>query len=90
MAASFDLDRCFTAVARLTAEYRDLPGLRLTTSQVARLCGLSIHEADVVLTALVASGYLCCDRSGQYAVASPLAAVDACNAGVTAHLETTH
>lgn len=88
--AAFNLDRCFTAVARLTAEYRDLPGLRLTTSQVARLCGLPIHEADVVLTALVASGYLSCDRSGQYAVASPLARAGACDAGATIHVETTH
>jgi hypothetical protein len=71
--AAFDLHRCFTAVTDLTTEYRDLPGLRLTTSQVARLCSLSIHEADVVLTALVASGYLRCDRSGQYVVATPLA-----------------
>ena len=88
--AGFDLDRCFTAVARLTAEYRDLPGLRLTTSQVARLCGLSIHEADVVLTALIASGYLSCDRSGQYAVASPLERAVACEAGAKTHLERTH
>lgn len=87
---AFDLDRCFTAVARLTAEYRDLPGLRLTTAQVARLCGLSIYEADVVLTALVASGYLSCDRSGQYAVASPLAPDVARHEGAVRHLETTH
>jgi hypothetical protein len=88
--AAFNLDRCFTAVARLTAEYRDLPGLHLTTAQVARLCGLSIHEADVVLTALVASGYLSCGRSGQYAVANPLAADVDSHQRETRHLETTH
>jgi hypothetical protein len=88
--AAFNLDRCFNSVARLTAEYRDLPGLRLTTAQAARLCGLSIYEVDVVLTALVASGYLSCDRSGQYAVASsqsPDVARHGCEAH---HLETTH
>jgi hypothetical protein len=63
---ALDLDRRLGALARLTAEYRDLPGLRLTTAQTARLCGLSTCEADTVLTALMASGYLCCDRSGRY------------------------
>ena len=87
---AFNLDRCFTAVARLTAEYRDLPGLHLTTAQVARLCGLSIYEADVVLTALVASGYLSCDRSGQYAVSNPLARAVPFDEGAASRLETTH
>ena len=63
---ALDLDRRLGALARLTAEYRDLPGLRLTMAQAGRLCGLSLGEADTVLTALVASGYLCCERSGRY------------------------
>jgi len=66
---ALDLDRRVAALARLAAEYRYLPGLRLTTAQAARLCGLSIREVDIVLTALVVSGHLCCDSSGQYAVA---------------------
>ena len=53
---ALDLDRRVAALARLAAEYRYLPGLRLTTAQAARLCGLSIREVDVVLTALVVSG----------------------------------
>lgn len=64
---ALNLDRRLGALTRLTAEYRDLPGLRLTTHQAARLCGLSICETDTVLLALVAGGYLYCDRSGQYA-----------------------
>jgi hypothetical protein len=68
---ALDLDRRVAALARLAAEYRYLPGLRLTTAQAARLCGLSIREVDVVLTALVVSGHLYCDSSGQYAVAHP-------------------
>jgi DNA-binding IclR family transcriptional regulator len=87
--AAFNLNHCFTAVARLTAEYRALPGLRLTTAQAARLCGLSIHEADVVLTALTASGYLSCDRSGQYALA-PALAPDVAGNEEARLLETTH
>ena len=66
---ALDIDRRVAALARLAAEYRYLPGLRLTTAQAARLCGLSIREVDVVLTALVVSGHLRCDNSGQYAVA---------------------
>lgn len=69
---ALDLDRRVAALARLAAEYRYLPGLRLTTAQAARLCGLSIREVDVVLTALVVSGHLRCDTSGQYAAARPL------------------
>ena len=68
---ALDLDRRVAALARLAAEYRYLPGLRLTTAQAARLCGLSIREVDVVLTALVVSGHLYCDNSGQYAAAHP-------------------
>ena len=64
---ALDVDRRLSALARLTAEYHDLPGLRLTAAQAARLCGLSISEAETVLTALMISGYLYCDRSGQYA-----------------------
>ena len=64
---ALDVDRRLSALARLTGEYHDLPGLRLTTAQAARLCGLSICEAETVLTALMISGYLYCDRSGQYA-----------------------
>ena len=64
---ALDVDRRLSALSRLTAEYHDLPGLRLTTAQAARLCGLSISEAETVLTALMVSGYLYCDRSGQYA-----------------------
>ena len=62
-----DRDRRLGSLTRLALEYRYLPGLRLTTPQAARLCGLSIGESDTVLTALVASGYLYCDRSGRYA-----------------------
>jgi hypothetical protein len=63
---ALNLDRRLGALTRLTLEYRDLPGLRLTIPQAARLCGLSTGESDTVLTALVASGYLYCDRSGRY------------------------
>lgn len=62
--------RYLAALTRLIGEYRDLPGLRLTTPQAARLCGLSTSEADAVLAQLVRSGDLRRDRSGQYRLVS--------------------
>jgi hypothetical protein len=64
-----EADRQIAALVRLTTEYRDLPGLRLTSAQAARLCNLSLRDAKDVLTALVTSGVLCRDSSGQYALA---------------------
>ena len=40
-------------------------------TQAARLCGLSIGEAETVLMALMISGYLYRDRSGRYAATFP-------------------
>jgi len=46
------------AAARLTAEFREMPGLRLTPSQTARLIGVDVDTAASVLTALVERGVL--------------------------------
>jgi hypothetical protein len=43
---------------RLTAEFREMPGLRLTTQQAARLIGVDIETASSVLAALVERGLL--------------------------------
>jgi hypothetical protein len=43
---------------RLTAEFREMPGLRLTTQQTARLIGVDVDTAASVLTALVDRGFL--------------------------------
>ena len=42
--------------ARLTAEFREMPGLRLTPPQTARLIGVDIDTAASVLTTLVERG----------------------------------
>jgi hypothetical protein len=44
--------------ARLTAEFREMPGLRLTPPQTARLIGVDVDTAASVLTLLVESGVL--------------------------------
>ena len=43
---------------RLTAEFREMPGLRLTTQQTARLIGVDVETASSVLNTLVARGVL--------------------------------
>jgi hypothetical protein len=49
---------------RLTAEFREMPGLRLTTKQTARLIGVDVETASSVLTALVDRGFLRLTTSG--------------------------
>jgi hypothetical protein len=53
---------------RIQAEYRQFPGLKLTTRQGARLWGLETADCADVLNALVGSGDLYVDGRGQYAV----------------------
>jgi hypothetical protein len=43
---------------RLTAEFREMPGLRLNAQQTARLIGVDVETASSVLTALVDRGFL--------------------------------
>jgi DNA-binding MarR family transcriptional regulator len=45
-------------VIRLTAEFMEMPGLRLTPKQTARLIGVDVETASQVLTALVERGFL--------------------------------
>ena len=46
------------SVVRLTAEFREMPGLRLTAEQTARLIGVDVETASSVLAALVERGFL--------------------------------
>ena len=43
---------------RLAAEFREMPGLQLTTRQTARLIGVDVETASSVLDALVERGLL--------------------------------
>ena len=48
------------------AEFREMPGMRLTEAQVRRLWHLSEHECGAVLEHLVNCGQLLRDASGRY------------------------
>jgi hypothetical protein len=43
---------------RLTAEFLEMPGLRLTTQQTARLIGVDVETAKSILSSLVERGFL--------------------------------
>jgi hypothetical protein len=49
---------------RLTAEFREMPGLRLTTQQTARLIGVDVETASSVLSSLVDRGFLRATANG--------------------------
>ncbi len=53
---------------RVRDEYAQMPGLRLTVPQAARLWTLRPDDTEAVLDALVASGELYRDATGQYAL----------------------
>jgi hypothetical protein len=46
------------AVSRVRAEYLEMPGLKLTPAQAARLCALDSAVCEAVLTSLVAARFL--------------------------------
>jgi hypothetical protein len=54
-------------VKRLRAEYLEMPGLRLTSAQASRLCGVERALCQIMLDALVDEKFLCVKVDGQYA-----------------------
>jgi hypothetical protein len=52
---------------RLRAEFVEMPGLRLTSGQAQRLCGVEPMVCQVVLDALVDGKFLCVKADGAYA-----------------------
>lgn len=53
-------------LTRLRAEYLEMPGLRLTTGQVQRFCGIERVMCQSVLDALVDVKFLCVNSDGTY------------------------
>jgi hypothetical protein len=51
---------------RLRAEFLEMPGLRLTSPQVQRLCGVERTTCQMVLDALVNEGFLWVTPEGLY------------------------
>lgn len=48
------------------AEYREMPGMRLTHDQIRRLWSLTSADCDKVLEYLVTAGRLTVDREGRF------------------------
>ena len=60
-------DRVLTAaLQRVKAEYLEMPGLRLTRNQAARLWSYDQAFCDVVLSALVEARFLTCTRGAAF------------------------
>jgi hypothetical protein len=53
-------------VTRLRAEFREMPGLRLTRPQVERLCGIESTICQMVLDSLVNERFLLMSADGHY------------------------
>jgi hypothetical protein len=52
------------AFIRIQMEFLDMPGLKLTSEQIVRLCGLSRDRTDAALAGLTRRGFLRRDRAG--------------------------
>lgn len=51
---------------RLRSEYLEMPGLKVTLPQAARLWGIGLRESEALLTELVDDGFLVRDVRGTY------------------------
>jgi hypothetical protein len=58
------------AVRRAEAEFREMPGLKLTQAQAARLWSCDVQLADAVLFRLAEALFLVRTRSGSFCRAS--------------------
>jgi len=56
-----------STLERLRGEYLAMSGLRLSISQIERLCGIDRIACQAVLDALVDAGVLCVNADGTYA-----------------------
>ena len=57
-------------IRRISCEYLEMPGLRLTSEQAQRLWGLDRESCSEILTELVATNFLARTADGRYARAS--------------------
>jgi hypothetical protein len=51
---------------RIEAQFKDLPGMRLTEAQVRRLCNVSDEACEAALETMVERGKLARDPGGRY------------------------
>jgi hypothetical protein len=63
------LSEALTALAvRVRGEYEEMPGLRLTVGQAARLFGMPLNVADAVLRDLRRASVLALSTDGAYSL----------------------
>ena len=55
---------------RIRSEFIEMPGLRLTPAQAARLWGMERHTSERILDGLALAGFLSKNREGAYLRAS--------------------
>jgi len=62
-------------LSRIEAEYREMPGLKLTAAQASRFWHLGVEESTALLDSLVSRSLLLRTRDGHYVFQSttPLA-----------------
>ena len=53
-------------IARIRTEYLEMPGLTLTVPQASRLWGISVRRSETLLSLLVTSRFLVCDKTRVY------------------------
>ena len=53
-------------VQRIRAEFLEMPGLKLTLSQAAKVFGLDARQSKRLLDRLIGEGFLVCDARGAY------------------------
>ena len=69
--AKHHLDDAITLlVHRIQSEFNEMPGLRLTPAQAARLWGMERHTSERILDGLALAGFLSKTREGAYLRAS--------------------
>ncbi len=66
-------DETAMLLQRMRGEFREMPGLRLTIAQAARLWHLDPTCSEALLNTLVHDGLLACNAAGAYVVASDFA-----------------
>ena len=58
-------------LSRIRAEYREMPGLKLTGAQAQRLWGIDRESCDGLMAGLVTSGFLARTRDGAFVRRDP-------------------
>ncbi len=70
MATASHDDRVSRLLHRVRGEFLEMPGLRLTPSQAARLWALDQGTSEQILDGLARAGFLLRTREGAYLLAS--------------------